>query len=358
MKNLVLIRKFVVEFYQKHNELSNLVFRFIFSLFTLIAINQLVGYNPLMKSWYIVFLVSLIFAFLPVSVMMVMVGVYAVVNVYYVSVSLAIVVAIMFLLLYLTYLRLDTNYTFIIPLVLVLHMLKLKMLIPIILGLFFTPITVVPMLCGILLQYLLNTISDTLSGVGPDANILYGEILNDVMNNKEMYEDAMVWIAVLLVIFFIKRIDIDYASSAAVIIGTFVGMTLNLLLNYYFEIEFNLGAFLIEMGITLLVGMLLQFGYRSLNYAATERLSFEDDEYIYYVKAVPKTVISAEERNVTRFEPRRLILRRSDRFERLKNNKHRREEEELNAKENTKDIILEEVAGKDPIDTSKKEEDK
>ena len=33
----------------------------------------------------------------------------------------------------------------------------------------------------------------------------------------------------------------------------------------------------------------------------TERLQFEDDEYNYYVKAVPKAIVSGTDKKVTRF---------------------------------------------------------
>ena len=39
----------------------------------------------------------------------------------------------------------------------------------------------------------------------------------------------------------------------------------------------------------------------TLDYTRVERLQFEDDEYYYYVKAVPKALIAQQQRNVKRF---------------------------------------------------------
>ena len=39
----------------------------------------------------------------------------------------------------------------------------------------------------------------------------------------------------------------------------------------------------------------------NLDYARTENVQFEDDEYYYYVKAVPKKMIAKEEKVVKHF---------------------------------------------------------
>ena len=50
-----------------------------------------------------------------------------------------------------------------------------------------------------------------------------------------------------------------------------------------------------------LIAFLLQFLFFNLDYSRTERLQFEDDEYFYYVKAVPKAVVSGTDKKITRF---------------------------------------------------------
>ena len=40
--------------------------------------------------------------------------------------------------------------------------------------------------------------------------------------------------------------------------------------------------------ISLLIAFILQFLFMNLDYARTERVQFEDDDYYYYVKAVPR----------------------------------------------------------------------
>ena len=42
----------------------------------------------------------------------------------------------------------------------------------------------------------------------------------------------------------------------------------------------------------------------SVDYSRTQRMQFEDDEYYYYVKAVPKIVVSAPEKTVKKINER------------------------------------------------------
>ena len=44
--------------------------------------------------------------------------------------------------------------------------------------------------------------------------------------------------------------------------------------------------------------LVVQFFVFSVDYAGTRKVQFEDDEYYYYVKAVPKITISAKDKQV------------------------------------------------------------
>ena len=46
------------------------------------------------------------------------------------------------------------------------------------------------------------------------------------------------------------------------------------------------------------VGLVLELVFLSVDYVRTERLEFEDDEYHYYVKAVPKIGVTAPQKSV------------------------------------------------------------
>ena len=56
--------------------------------------------------------------------------------------------------------------------------------------------------------------------------------------------------------------------------------------------------------VSALAGFILELMLFSVDYARTEYLQFEDDEYYYYVKALPKVSVSAPEKQVKRINRR------------------------------------------------------
>ena len=46
------------------------------------------------------------------------------------------------------------------------------------------------------------------------------------------------------------------------------------------------------------IGFLIEFLCFNLDYSRTEKVQFEDDEYYYYVKAVPKVNLSSKEKQI------------------------------------------------------------
>ena len=69
----------------------------------------------------------------------------------------------------------------------------------------------------------------------------------------------------------------------------------------------NASIVLIIIGtiVSLLVAFIVQFFVFSVDYSRTEHTQFEDDEYYYYVKAVPKINVTAPEMNVKRINAQR-----------------------------------------------------
>ena len=50
--------------------------------------------------------------------------------------------------------------------------------------------------------------------------------------------------------------------------------------------------------VSVVVGLVLEFFVFGGDYTRTERLEYEDDEYYYYVKAVPKATVTTSERSI------------------------------------------------------------
>jgi hypothetical protein len=57
-------------------------------------------------------------------------------------------------------------------------------------------------------------------------------------------------------------------------------------------------ALIIYTVVAVLIGIILEFFVFGGDYTRTERLEYEDDDYYYYVKAVPKALVATSERSI------------------------------------------------------------
>ena len=64
-----------------------------------------------------------------------------------------------------------------------------------------------------------------------------------------------------------------------------------------------------------MTGLVLELLFFSVDYSRTENIQFEDDEYYYYVKAVPKVGVAVPEKKVKRItenQPQETTVIRED----------------------------------------------
>ena len=72
---------------------------------------------------------------------------------------------------------------------------------------------------------------------------------------------------------------------------------------------------------SIAIALIIQFLYNVIDYTREETFEFEDEEYYYYVRAIPKVTVEEEEFNVTQ------ITVPSHRFS-LKRKEHKQEHKE------------------------------
>ena len=301
MTHLLVMRERLIRFYQDHARIVNALFRFLISFVTFFSINQLVGYNPVLNSWYVVVAFSVVNTVLPMSVLIFLAAAYTVFHVYYVSVSLALVILLVFLIAYLVYLRFLPEHGYVILAVPVLYDLHLQYLVPILLGLIGAPVAVIPMSCGVICYYALKCITTVIGTATEESMVLFNQAFQMIFTNQEMYLAIAVFAIVMVTVNMICSQEFHYVYETAITAGVIVNILLILLLSFPFNVEVHVLYLLASSVFSGLLAWLIQFFQVVLNYSAVEYLQFEDDEYYYYVKAVPKMNIAVGEKRVKRF---------------------------------------------------------
>ena len=79
-----------------------------------------------------------------------------------------------------------------------------------------------------------------------------------------------------------------YAWPVAIGTGIFIYLVLEIFGVFTLDIPVSIPDLVIGVIAAALAGSVLQLFFFDLDYRSTEKLRFEDDEYYYYVTAVPK----------------------------------------------------------------------
>lgn len=301
MNVIVKMREKLEELYAKYDTYINALLKFFFALFLLLSINGQTGYMERLTSITVVLILALVCAVLPMNGMVfIMIGVMAA-QLYGLSISACLVgggVLFMVLLLYfglvpkdgcvllLTYLALS---------------LRMPLLIPLIFGLLYAPASMLGIAFGVISYYTVRDIGAMGQGVadgqgnGPAMAEEIKGYIGSIMADGEMFVTIILLCAVLMVVYLIKRMAIKYAWSIAIGCGCIVYIVIFVAGQMILGYEQN--YFWVVTGIILSVAMavLLQMFVFNLDYKKIQNLQFEDDEYYYYVQAVPKRMKGQDE---------------------------------------------------------------
>ena len=114
----------------------------------------------------------------------------------------------------------------------------------------------------------------------------------------------------LIVVYFIRRLPVDHCWTIATVAGAVV-MLLSLLVgDLMFSTNISLINVILGTFLSIGVALVIQFMVFNLDYPRMENVQFEDDDYYYYVKAIPKVTMATPRRRVKKIN--RQPARRDD----------------------------------------------
>lgn len=108
------------------------------------------------------------------------------------------------------------------------------------------------------------------------------------MKNGEMWLNVIAFVVVVLAVNLIRTRMMDYAWRIAIIAGGVLYIVIMLAGSMSIGVEVSMVSLIIYTVVAVLIGIILEFFVFGGDYTRTERLEYEDDDYYYYVKAVPK----------------------------------------------------------------------
>ena len=243
-------------------------------------------------------LLALLCSFLPVNMIVLFGALMVCVHAFALSMEVFAVAAGIFFVMYAVYFRVCPGQGYVLVLTPLAFAMGIPYAIPLVLGLVGGPVCAVPMAFGTIIYYFMYYMKNNETMITNSETETMATrmtfLVENVLNNKAVIMTILILAIVLMVVYAIRRMSADYAWYMA--IGS--GAVLNIVL-------FLTGGLVLGTAVSFLLAMIVEFFMFSVDYSRTEYTQFEDDEYYYYVKAVPKMSISIPDKKVKKINTRR-----------------------------------------------------
>ena len=128
-------------------------------------------------------------------------------------------------------------------------------------------------------------------------------LLDYLRGNLLLYTLLAAFVLTFICVYLIRRSKIQYASQIAILVGAILNLSILLFANIFLELNVDLLPMVVSIVVCMLVAYMIQFFRLTLDYHGTRKLQFEDDEYYYYVTAIPKYKVAVVDKTVTRIMP-------------------------------------------------------
>ena len=310
MMSLLVFKERLKVFYSKYDVYIMPVIRFIFSYLVFSTMNRNIGFMAKLTSPFVPLVLALVCSFLPVGAIVFLAAGFMIAHLSAVSLEVTLVMTVFLVMTALLYYGFQPGDCYLLVLTPLFFVFRIPYAIPLLAGLSGSMISVIPVACGTFIYY-------TLLYVKQNAGVLNNEITADMMQkfspllkslmfNKLMLLMAAAFAVAVIVVFLLKNMSFDYAWVIAIVAGTIAQLVVIFIGDVSMDVTVPVGSLMFGVIISLILAAIYTFFVFAVDYSRTEYVQFEDDDYYYYVKAVPKLTVSAPDVKVQKINARKL----------------------------------------------------
>jgi len=305
---LLELKEKIKKVFNRYNTYIIPAVKFVIALVSMILLNIYIGYMPILKNPVVAPAVAVVCAFLPIGFMVVVLSLVMVAHLYAISLEFALIALCVVMLMYLLYFRFAPKYGYLIILTVMMCALKLPYVMIVAVGLVAGLAAIIPVSFGVIIFYIIQTASSYEAAISKtttsDSMQQISYIVETFVSNREWIVTVVAFAATIIVVHCIKRLTIDNAWSYAIIAGTAVQFIVFIVGIIALQAKINMVLMVIGTILGVAVAYVCRVVFFSLDYKRTEYVQYEDDEYYYYVKAVPKINIADSDVQVKRINAR------------------------------------------------------
>ena len=154
-------------------------------------------------------------------------------------------------------------------------------------------------ICGSVISFYLKTVHDSVPQIAdaPDTvNAL--DLVQSMVSNPMFFVYELAIVGMFVMVWLFRSSKLKHSWVWAVIFGTLTEFVIMLGGSLFLNDSRGLTQITVGSLVTLIVGILLFFVFQDLDFKRVETVQFSDDEYYYYVTAVPRIRLAEEDKEI------------------------------------------------------------
>lgn len=291
-------------FYGRYATYIDMTGKLVLALVVFFWIRGTLGMNAICSNPFVLLILAVLCMLFPVNVITIIAGILVIGNAFSIGLDVGAVTLAVFLVILILFLRFVPENSASCALIPVLTFIGLAPLIPILDGVRKKPSAIFGIISGVTGYYTMAALSRESEVLSKISSSDYADRLNVLISgifSRAMVLTLVASIVTYLVVYAIRRLSVRYAFYAAIPVGAVVYFFMVIIGDGALRAQVSVMTTLLGAVISAVAALVLQGILRPLDYTRMEHLEFEDDDYYYYVKAIPRASASKKEKE--KFEP-------------------------------------------------------
>lgn len=296
MTGLMKIRVQIRNFISLHSNIINKILAGFMTFISLYFVISAYPYNKSISNPAIIIVISILCAFAPYSACTLIVIIYLLIELMSLSLEIAGVSLLFVILAYIIAGSYRSRMVSAFALEPVLYRMNAPFVMPLLIALFGKKRDCSAVIMSGILTYFFSAVYKNSALITDEKNPISSIdlIMREMISAPLFYVFIIAITVMFLVTYLLRSLPIENGFILSVIFGVFAEFSIMLLGNFVFNTVSYIPMLIISNIITLAIGLISVFIFRDFDYSRIERTRFEDDDYYYYVTAVPKIKLSSE----------------------------------------------------------------
>ena len=291
LNNLLAIRENLKDFYKRSDVYLLPILKFLLAFAIFYFINKSTGYMAAASSIFIVIILALVCSILPLTWTVVLGLALIVIQSFGIDMGVGAFAACIYIVLFILFMRFAPQDSIAVLLAPLCFSLGISCVIPITLGMRGKASSALAAVTSVI-SYSFFVQLPAIAQLKEAGEISGFELLKESMNlmadGSRMFLYIIVFAAVTLVSYLIRKLLTVYGWLTSALVGAVLYIGLMTLGAAFLDVETDFIRLIVGSAISVGIALVIAFFMFSVNYRASRYLQFEDDNYYYYVKAIPK----------------------------------------------------------------------